>query len=214
MLNGGFFGLASGLVSVTALGVTFGQSRVEYFPPEAEQASIICSNWGRTRRTVAVDEFQAGWFGRHLSVAEEPSLYLASRLPEPERPHILRFDWLRSFDPAITVRVTFDSQGGATLVAKELSGAGGYSSTEISRRVERVLTGLELDGLHESLSEQPFDGPAATCDFGLDGAQWVLEEVSGGGYRVTNQWSPEGGAVRGVGLYLLGLTGWDVDPVY
>ena len=49
---------------------------------------------------------------------------------------------------------------------------------------------------------------------GLDGAQWLVETVDDRGYRFDKEWSPNDGDIRRVGLALLGLTGWKIDPVY
>ena len=70
-------------------------------------------------------------------------------------------------------------------------------------RVEAALT-----------SRDPFGETAPPCLIGTDGAQWVVEAIDAGGYRVTERWSPESGAVRELGLALLALTGWDPRPVY
>lgn len=214
MLNGSVIGLTYGLFGVILTGLVVDAFGTPYFPPPSEQPEVVCPSPGGVYRTVTVDGIYADWFGNQLQAAEEPSLYLASLAPQDDRPDVLRFSWLRSFDPVITVRIVHDASGTATLVAKELVGDGGYESRGIARSVGRQLTAEELDGLRAVMAREPFSGPSFNCDFMPDGSRWLLEDVSADGYRVTNQWSPEDGAVREVGLYLLGLTGWDLQQIY
>lgn len=211
-MHGTYFASAIGVSLLGASVVLIAQDGTAYFPPPGEQPAYVCEDWN-TDAQVAVDEFHAGWFGPHLRVAEEPSLYLASRGPDGGRS--LRFDWFRSFHPTIFVRIAFSAEGIATLTATELLGAGGYSSHGVARRIERPLSEVELAALERMLANgRPFERSAVSCALGVDGAQWVLEEVRGREYRVANQWSPDDGPLRELAAYLLSLTGWKVEPIY
>ena len=51
-------------------------------------------------------------------------------------------------------------------------------------------------------------------DVGMDGAQWIIEGVSGGNYHLVERWSPEEGEVREIGMELLKLSGLKVKDIY
>ncbi len=42
-----------------------------------------------------------------------------------------------------------------------------------------------------------------TDEIGVDGAQWIVEGIKDGRYKVVDRWSPEKGAVRALGLTML-----------
>ena len=42
---------------------------------------------------------------------------------------------------------------------------------------------------------------------GVDGAQWILEGVQNGKYKVVDRWSPRSGPVRDLGLAMVHLAG-------
>ena len=60
-----------------------------------------------------------------------------------------------------------------------------------------------------------FNLPSASCAYATDGAQWIIEGADPThGYRYRMYQSPSVGPERDLGLFLLGLTGWDVEPIY
>lgn len=59
------------------------------------------------------------------------------------------------------------------------------------------------------------ESPPSGCRGGVDGAEWILEgHDPSRGYQYRKRWAPEDGMEHDLGLFLLGLTGWDVEPVY
>lgn len=178
-----------------------------YFPPALFQQPDGCRYY-RRRIFYILNEFEDTWYSKHLQAAGERPLSFASGSPEA-----LRFIWLRSFHSPVIVRVEWAPTGEATLTATMLSGAGGYEPGEVSDRVSRTLTQDEVERLLV-LRETALREPPVACTMMLDGARWIVEASGPGGYRYVNRQSPETGAVRELGLALLGFTGWDVEPTY
>lgn len=121
------------------------------------------------------------------------------------------------------VRVEWTQAGSAQLIAKQLSGRGGYELGGVVQRVTRHLRAGEAQQLRTLLTRtQIFEQPTTECvaqpggtiRVVADGAEWIFEDVDPRGYHVAVWQSPEGGRVRDPGLALLALTGWRVDPVY
>jgi hypothetical protein len=189
-----------------------------YFPPEFATTLVTCdrriSRDGRPGRQPVLTDFQSQWYSSHLRAAREPSLSHEARGRRPPGAASLRFILLRSFDRPVIIRVE-TARGRARLVARELSGAGGYSPGQVARRLDRPLTAAEARALRDLLARtRPFAEPPRLCQMGLDGAQWIFEAVDAGGYHFLDRWSPEDGAARQLGVFLMGLTGWRFGSVY
>lgn len=188
-----------------------------YFPLPADQPSIRCG-WPlptNHSRQVAVDSFDDEWFSKHLKAAGEPSLYRAARRPHAAGAGALRFTWLPSFHHPVIVRIVWGPGQPPRLIATLLSGAGGYEPGHIDKRMNRPLTKAEMTRLRALLLRtRVLEEPPTTCTFGVDGAEWVIESVSGAGYHLIKRWSPEKGGVHELGMALLGLTGWRFREVY
>jgi hypothetical protein len=185
-----------------------------YFPPASAQPATVCEYGDRRLQVPAVGEFEDRWFSRHLAAAREPSLYRLSQAARASGRVTLRFTWLRSFHAPVIVRVESDGDS-HRLIAKVLSGAGGYNPGEIERQTARPLSADEARRLRMLLSRNHFfDLPGSSCEFGCDGAQWIFERVDESGYRVLNRWTPRHGPSAEVGAYLLDLTGWRFEDMY
>ena len=189
-------------------------SKIRYFPPSSEQPRIVCDYGRGSRSEPIIDEFENRWFSQQLSAADEPSLYLASQRSAQDRTFILRFTWLRSFHAPVFIRVEDMGDEKYRLIAKELSGAGGYDPGTTKRKVERELRPEEVERIRllgRTLlpSLKPKD-----CTMGCDGASWILEIVDKQGYRVLTRWSPESGPVREAGIFLMELSGWTFTEIY
>lgn len=179
-----------------------------YFPPPLFQQTVDCGFSWRNRPNYVLDEFEDDWYSKHLRAAGERPLSFV-----PGSSDALRFIWLRSFHAPVIVRVEWAPSGAATLTATMLSGAGGYEPGEVSNTVSRTLTQVEIEillGLRQAvLPEPPVD-----CAMMLDGARWIVEAAGADGYHYVNAQGPEAGAVRELGLALLGFTGWALEPIY
>lgn len=183
------------------------------FPPSLFQAAVACP--GSERKASVLSGFEVRWFSKHWRAAGEPSIYSASKAVATPGTATYRFTWLRSFHHPIMVRIETDRAGEMELFAEELSGAGGYEPGGIKRRLHRRLSPAEKAMVHAIFSQPDvFAGPGSECSSGMDGAQWIVEARDGGDYRFINAWTPEAGPVRDLGLALLRLTAWKIDPVY
>lgn len=183
-----------------------------YFPPSQSQSFVAC----RPPSGQDVDRFNLKmlpWTEENLRAAREPSLYRQSVQPSAGDPaSSYRFTWLRSFHPPMTVRID-ESGGKLVLTAKRLSGDGGHRSNKrIGRMVRRELTRAESEKVRSLLNAART--VRSECEMYFDGAEWVAETRIGKSYHYAIQQSPETGPVREFGLYLLGLTGLRLDPVY
>jgi hypothetical protein len=181
-----------------------------YFPTVADSAGARCDPEG-------ISESHDQWYSKHLRAAGEPSLFEASRSPRPPGAATYRFTWLRSFHHPVVIRVETGSNGEARLIAKELSGHGGYGPGEIRRHMQRKLSPDETRRLGSALAAtRLLTWPARDCSgiIGLDGAHWIVEARDRTGYHLVDRWSPERGPMREVGELMLGLTGWQYGDVY
>lgn len=179
-----------------------------YFPAALFRQTDNCGFDRRNRAHYVLDEFEDAWYSRHLRAAGERPLSFA-----PGSPPALRFTWLRTFDAPVIVRVEWAPTGAATLTATMLSGAGGYDPGEISATVSRPLTQDEIESVL-LLRQAALREPQVDCRMMLDGARWIVEAAGADGYRYVNAKSPKAGAVHDLGVSLLGLTGWSLEPIY
>jgi hypothetical protein len=181
-----------------------------YFPIAADPAGRGCDPTG-------ISESKDEWYSKHLRAAGEPSLFEASRSPRPASVATYRFTWLRTFHHPVVIRVEVGRGRGARLIAKELSGYGGYGPGEVRRHRERKLSPDEARRLGSALARtRLLTWPARDCNglLGVDGSQWIVEARDRTGYHLVDRWSPERGPVREVGELMLGLTGWQYGEVY
>ena len=184
----------------------------EYFPSYLGTTNKGCSYRG-IKNPLILDEMSSDWYSSHLMFAgERPLTDLAMEAPQQIN---VRFVWLRSFDKPIIVRIQEQADGRAIIEAKRLSGDGGYEPGEVEERFIRDLTLAEFGAFKALLEGSALSTePAANCDEGLDGARWVLEVIDEGQYSFFDRWTPEKGAVRDVGLAILKLSGFDLEPIY
>ena len=156
-----------------------------------------------------VDDFVAGWYSTHLRAMSEPSLKDAVGGDAT----VYRFLWLRTWGQPIAVRIERRGET-RTLTAVRLDGAGGYDPGAEVERVSRALTEAEWQAAVSAIDAASFATLPTSADTGLDGAQWVLEGVVGGRYRLVDRWSPtpDGphAAFRAACTQLLTLSG--IDP--
>jgi hypothetical protein len=180
-----------------------------YFPAEWSRSGQQCAN----RCIETLSPFAMTWYSEHLAAAQEPSLYAASKTSKSAGETQMRFTWLRSFHHPVTVRVV-SGNSSYRLIARELSGAGGYAPGTVVRTIDRMLTPQEQRKVESAFSSDLFDPPFEACAVGLDGAQWIVESVSGTEYRFADRHSPQDGPIREAGLLMLRLTGWQFANIY
>jgi hypothetical protein len=124
-----------------------------------------------------------------------------------------RFAWIPTFHPSVVVRAEHDGRS-SRLIARILSGAGGYDPGTVVRDTVVSLQSTEWVELQAAIEKSSFwAAPQVPPDslLGLDGSRWILEGYREGRYHVVDRWSPErngpDAAHRAVGEWLLRKTG-------
>src|SRR2546426_8894883 len=146
------------------------------------------------------DAFRRRWYSSHLRAMGESSLSCGADSMET-----YRFLWLRTFHRPVSVRSAKRGDG-AKLTVVELHGAGGYSPGTVASRREKELSPKDWAALTAAVRAIDFWGmPARSADddFGLDGAQWILEGRQAAKYHVVDRWSPQTGPCREAGITFL-----------
>jgi hypothetical protein len=122
-----------------------------------------------------------------LTLMKEPSL-----CGKREGESVIRFIWLRSFDPVIVVRIIARA-GRWQLTAMRLPfrrrpspGDGGVYD-DVDWRLSRSLTRHEWSQVLSKVGAVSAESQEA----GLDGAEWILESNVEGTYRIANKWAPD-----------------------
>lgn len=171
-----------------------GKSR--YFPKDNFSGS-----W--TKR----DDFVNDRYGKHLKAMGETSLLDGAK----DDTEIYRFLWLRTFHHPIFVRIERNSSE-IKLFTRELDGASGYETGKVLRSDEIILKQEDFCEFLNLLEKANYwNLPVQSDDAGNDGSQWILEATKNGRYHAVDQWTPKKGAYRETCLYLLKLSGVDLD---
>ena len=177
-----------------------------YFPSELGQPSEDCGY--PVGPIPIIGEVERDWYPvQWRAASEEPFFALAQCETPPE--FALRFSYIPTFDPSIFVRVQPDEEG-FTLIAKRLTGAGGYEAGSLGRSKMVRLTPVQVDRVKRA-AQTLFQEPPAICEMGFDGSQWLFEVVDKDGYRFLKRWSPDDGAAHDLGQLLIELSGWSEE---
>lgn len=149
------------------------------------------------------------WYGKHLKAMDEKSLLDAT----DENTEVYRFLWLRTFHHPIFVRVE-SNQNKIRLFTKELDGAGGYEPGKVLRSNEIALKQEDFCKFLDLLEKTNFWKMKTNNEvLGNDGAEWILEGVKKGRYHVVDRWSPDKGEYREACIFLLKISGVDLDTL-
>ena len=148
----------------------------------------------------SLDQFQRQWYSKHLRAMSEPSLSCGSN----SELETYRFLWLRTFHHPVAVRIA-RSETGVQLTAVELSGAGGYEPGSTLKQIHKSLSSDQWQKLTDGIETSEYwSQPSVEKDnFGLDGAQWIIEARRGQTYHIVDRWS--GGGIHFLGLLFLEL---------
>ena len=162
----------------------------EYFPTESVEKSE------------ALPERERESYSEALVGFGEPSLW---RLREDQRAECYRFLWLRTFDPAICVRIEISTNGLGELTKKVGTGECGFGGVgRLSLNKRKRLTNQETAKFQAQLQfYRIWAEPTLEERSGLDGARWIFEGVKAGAYHVVDRWCPENGPVRTIGLNMM-----------
>ena len=184
-----------------------------FFPPSLSKRTVSCA-WYRRGHMPIISDFETKWFSSQLAAAKEPSLFNLTRQGRPFI-DVVRFSWVQTFHHPVIVRIEGLNSNTARLVAKQLTGAGGYDPGKIDKEIERQLTRQEVSNLRSLIARTRIASlPARICDGGTDGSQWLIEVTDRDGYHFLNRWTPEQGEVHEFGLAAIKLTGWQFKTIY
>jgi hypothetical protein len=81
----------------------------------------------------------------------------------------------------------------------------GYAPNHLVQNDTSALTKEQTDWFLGKIHENKFWelAPLDKSRLGADGAQWIIEGVKDGNYRIVDRWSPDDGPVRVMGLLML-----------
>jgi hypothetical protein len=149
-----------------------------------------------------LNDFIVNWYSINLEAMGEPSLLELSKT----RAHVYRFLWLRTFHNPVAVRLNVDEDGTSQLTVKVTNGSGGNTPGVIVKNETRRLSKDHTQGFLDEVRVLDYwnlstNDPANHR--GSDGAEWILEAVKDGQYKLVVRWSPEKGAVRTLGLAMM-----------
>ncbi len=88
------------------------------------------------------------------------------------------------------------------------NGQGGYEPGRLTKNKSQKLPQQRVQWFLERIKELEFWTlpPTEKIDaeiVRLDGAEWIIEGVRDGTYRIVDRWSPEKGPIRVLGLIML-----------
>lgn len=155
----------------------------------------------------------AKFYSGSLAAMREPSL---SRIRD-ESLETYRFLWLRSFHPPVCVRLIRVNNLRFMSVKQLSDGGRGVDGEAIFPKTLTVdeirpVSGAQWEHFQALLTESDFwSMPTEVSPKGLDGAGWLLEGVKSGRYHVVDRQSPERGPYREACLYLLRVSGVEID---
>lgn len=177
-----------------------------YFPASFGEPSGACGYDGAPLPLIG--EVERDWYPRQLRAASESSFLALAQCETPPE-FALRFSYIPSFNPSVFIRVQPDGEG-VSLVAKRLTGAGGYEPGSLGRSKMLRLTPDQVERVKRA-AQMLFREPPDTCEMGFDGSQWLFEMVDKDGYRFVKRWSPDDGAAHDLGQLLIELSGWSEE---
>ena len=137
--------------------------------------------------TTGISSFEAEWYTKALDRMDEPSLF--QNAPS-ETSLTMRFTLLPTWGNPIAIRIHEEGKG-AKLIAKRLSGQGGYDPGKLVYDEEKVLSPDEWNKIRAEYQRLNFfDLPTADPKRGHDGEEWILEGIVGSRYHLVVRWSP------------------------
>jgi hypothetical protein len=171
------------------------------------------------------------WYARTLNALEEPPLFA---LRNNRSLQVYRFLWLPSFDRPISVRLTINSDGSGSIVARSVDCHTGLLTKVPSDTAKLILdtssddTASDVDKAHvqdvlgqlqglafwEMATEEGQAAPQASVTtphsttlraIEVDGSRWIIEGIRDGEYHVVDRWSPKENPYSQFCKYLLRL---------
>lgn len=143
--------------------------------------------------------FKTNWYSKYLLAFDEP--VLCDSLPMK----VFRFTYIRSFDPAVVLRIE-NKDDTITIYWKIVNNENGNKSEMNIERQSKKLSISDWKSLENKLKKINFwNLPTQGEDIiGTDGSQWVLEGKIGKEYHVVDRWC--GGKITSVCKAMIELT--------
>lgn len=166
---------------------------------------------GRQGHRPPISSFEAAWYAKVWVAANEPPLattQLSSALP------VWRFTVIPTWTAPLSFRISKQVDGTYHLVAKRLSGQGGY---DVGRLKDQVVKTLSPDEQRRFVQEIALAAGEAACpqDEGIvvmDGTKLILETKVGGTYTVGQRESLPEEPMLALSHLLEGFAGWVTQP--
>ena len=176
---------------------------------------------GRSQRIDQLNRAEGGYFPEEVffgdpKLSKSVVTVYTNKLKQFNEPTLLdgghtgyRFLYLRSFHPAIAVRIWVDGEE-KRLSVKAMSR---HNNDQLATMVARPMTPHEWATFSKLLADSCLWEMPVTSDapIAFDGAWWVFEGAHENHYHVTHQQSPQSGLYRELCLYLLKLSGLPLD---
>jgi hypothetical protein len=174
---------------MTSLLGTAAAAQVKYFPD------------GSLSDVPESDQFRAKWYSEELAALEEPSLWESSKTQKTQS---YRFLWLRTFHHPIAIRVDVNTDGTSRLTTKMTSGTGVDAPGKLVENHTVTMSKEPTDWFLGKIAEHNFWNLSSAEDRGgNDGAQWIVEGIKDGSYKIVDRWTPRDGDVRAIGLVMV-----------
>lgn len=107
-------------------------------------------------------------------------------------------------------RISEEADGRLRIMAKRLSGKGGYDLGTLKDQMNRVLTSGEQSRFQKTLAslDEVLVGPADDCVVVMDGDQLILERTQAGQYVVGQRVWNKGEPMVAMSTLLSSFAGW------
>jgi hypothetical protein len=162
---------------------------------------------GSRPKRPAISEFEASWYSAVWIRADEPSL--AARTSAASLP-TWRFTEIPTWTAPMIYRISEEADGRLRMIAKRLSGKGGYDPGALKDQVDRFLTTNEQDRFQKALTllDDVVAGPADDCNVVMDGDQLILERTRAGQYVVGQRELDQDQPMAKMSVLLSSFAGW------
>lgn len=166
---------------------------------------------GHQGRRPPISSFEAAWYAKVWIAANEPPLATApagSPLP------VWRFTVVPTWTAPSIFRISKQVDGTFRLVAKRLSGRGGYDAGSLKNQVVRTLTPEEQRRFIQEIvrAEREAACPEAEGIVVMDGTKLILETKLDGDYALGQREALPGEPMLALSSLLEGFAGWARRP--
>jgi hypothetical protein len=176
-----------------------------YFSPEALNSPVgTCRD---QPKAPAVSSVEASWYSGIWIRAREPSL-AATANSSPRM--TWRFTDIPNLSAPMVFRISLEGNGRLHMIAKRLSGKGGYDPGSLRDQVDRMLTSDEQRRFQKALLsvEDVLAKPIDHCSIVLDSDQLILERTQAGRYVIGQRYSQTGKTMTEMNELLVHFAGW------